>query len=124
VKFKGKNMVSLEVFERKYDEPISLMHPIENYLVRIASAMVNLFKRIFCCEDELIPEDHKWKAWECQRLERENCQLKRSIEDLQLRVERLKRTDSLTVIEKLCIEGMLFLVLCPYYLLGLPVISY
>ncbi|NGX26444.1 MAG: hypothetical protein K940chlam6_00365 [Chlamydiae bacterium] len=114
-------MNRVETF-RTYEEQPDCFQQVGEYFTRIASAMTSLFKRIFCIEDPVTTQDLQWDAQKCHRVQRENRQLKQSIKDLQLRVGRLQRCDSLSTIEKVCIEAILFITLCPLYILSLPVI--
>ena len=114
-------MKRVETF-RSYEEQPDCFQQVGEYFTRIASAVTSLFKRIFCIEDPVTSQDLQWDAQKCHQLQRENRQLKHSIQDLQLRVESLQRCDSLSTIEKVCIEAILFITLCPLYILSLPVI--
>ena len=115
-------MIILEANRNEVVDQPDFFQQVGEYLTRVASAVVSVFKRIFCIEDMITPQDMKWNTQKCQKLQRENRQLEESIKDLQLRVERLQRSESHTTLEKFFIEAILFFTLCPLYILSIPVI--
>ncbi len=115
-------MVRVDAYAREYENQPDFMQQVADYLTRVASAVVSVFKRILCVEDTFTVQDLKWNSEKCRRLERENRQLNQSIGDLQCRVVRLKQCESSpSTLQKFLIEATLFFCLCPLYIMSLPV---
>jgi len=115
-------MATPTVVESQYVQP-TLIDQVGDYLLKIASAVVSVFRRILGMEDAVSAVDLQWNAAKCRQLQGENRWLKRSNQDLQARVRVLQRTDGRhSFLEKIVIESTLFLILMPLYVISLPVI--
>ncbi len=76
-------MVRVDAYAREYERQLGFTQQVTEYFTRVASAVVSVFKRIFCIEDTISIQDLQWTAAKCRRLEQENHGLKQSIGDLQ-----------------------------------------
>lgn len=113
-------MISVQVNNHEF-RCDDLFNAIGDYLTNIASAVVSVFKRVFCMEDAVSAQDVKWNNQTCNRLRRENNELNQTIQSLKRKVGHLENPKRYSCINDFFIEAFLFITLCPLYIVSLPV---
>lgn len=113
-------MISIQVNSHEF-RCDDLFNAIGDYLTNIASAVLSVFKRIFCMNDAITAQDINWNNQECNRLRRENKELNQTIQSLKRKVHCLENPKGYSCIRDFFIEVVLFFTLCPLYIMSLPV---